>query len=125
VKRFEATKAVSNLYGEHNDCAVTAVSCATGFNYQHVHALFAKHGRRRNGRTPMGITEKVVRELGFRMVREQVKAKSVVTIERELMKDRSYLIRTRGHILAFAEGCIQDWTKGRRHHVRQVYWITK
>ena len=135
-------------YNERNDCAVVAVAAATGVDYKTTHATFRRNGRRSRGRTAMSITFKVLKSLGAEVEQvvynqsnsrrysrtyaqnpgftNQFRSNTVTTIEGEIQRkdpQGHYLIRTRGHILAFADGRIQDWTAGRRHRVIEVYRV--
>lgn len=129
--------------GERNDCSVVATALVTERDYAEVHRVFRLNGRKSRRRTEMSITFKSLKALGFEA--EQVyyptrargyiqnpgyanrfRSKTVTKIEGEIQrKDPKghYLIRTRGHILAFANGRIQDWTAGRRHRVIEVYHV--
>lgn len=121
---FATAAQISAQYGERNDCAVKAVAIATGTDYRTVHALMKKHGRRDRKGTPVPITFKVLKELGFKTVAVPPKARTVKTIAPTLTGG-AYLVRTAGHILAVRDGKAEDWTEGRRHRVQEVYRVER
>lgn len=110
---------------ERNDCAVVAVSKACGVPYKEVHRRFLLQGRPPQGRTKDSITKKVIESLGFTLTKIEVGSWTVSGLELELsLRGGTYIIRTRGHLLTFSDGRIQDWTQGRRHRPKEVYLVT-
>jgi hypothetical protein len=57
----------SAAFNESNDCAVKAVSLATGTPYAKVHELMAKHGREARKGTYWNTIRRTVEELGFNL----------------------------------------------------------
>lgn len=113
-------------FDERNDCAVVAVSKACNLPYSLVHLTFQFHGRRSKQRTYDWVTERVLEGLGFNLVPINFIAKSVRQLEAELLvRGGNYLIRTNGHLLAFADGKVQDWTAGRKHRPKVVWRVEK
>ena len=49
--------------------------------------------------------------------------RTVKTAERVLNPKGKYLIVVRGHVLAYADGQIQDWSKGRKHRPRKILML--
>ena len=124
TRLFYKVKRESKLAGEFMDCAVIAVAIATGLPYKEVHKEFTKAGRKPRRRTKNTITLAVLESLGYKLKERTIKAKTVITAEREL-KRGVYLIRVRGHILACKAGEIHDWTKDRRHRIIEVNRVIK
>lgn len=118
-----SVQAASELRGERADCAVRAVAVATGEDYDKVHNLFQSYGRQNRCRSRWGMELRAVKDLGYSYVVEVVKAKTVRTVERELMKTRNYILRVSGHLIGVNQGKIYDWAQGRQHRIVRVYWI--
>lgn len=129
---------------ESNDCAVIAISIATDTPYERVHALLAKKGRRRHGRTSILMTLSAITELGYVVLAiepEQIVAqypkgrvKGITTYHPrspefahvwEQYKDDALLLRCSGHILALKDGVVQDWSNGRALRVKEIWKVVK
>lgn len=122
-KKFEELQEVSKSIEETKDCAVKAVAAVTGLAYLVVHSAMCRHGRRPKSCTPNRITYEVLKHLGFKNkdVTRYYKSKTVRTLEREMKHRRgTYLVWTKGHILAVVKGKVCDWTEGRLHRVIRI-----
>ena len=117
-------KRKSKKHGETNDCAVKAVAIIANADYDEVHALMAKHGRKVGKGTPWTAIWATLKELGVWVGPEDREAptrcKTVRHLPAALPKGR-WLVYTRGHILAVIDGEVMDWTEGRRHQPK-IYW---
>ena len=118
-------QAASVARNEHNDCAIRAVAVATGEDYDKVHDLFQNYGRQNRCRSKWGMELRAMKDLGYKCTPEIVKAKTVRTLEREVMAGRNYMVAVRGHLLGIHQGKVYDWSQGRQHRVHIVYWIRK
>lgn len=143
AKAFSKVKAKSEKGKEDsNDCAVIALSLATETDYDKVHKLCETHGRLKKQGTKMTITRKVLKDLGFkaRLLHTETfidkypkphsNLKNVTTHHLDRFPEafdsnKVYLFRTKNHILCVKGGKVQDWTRGRSKHVREIYEITK
>lgn len=113
--------------GEKNDCAVTALSIASGVPYDAARTLMASLGRRPRRPSPGHmILTALTRGLGL----EVVDVTAVVRpFPRTVMKAGpvlcrgTYLVKTYGHVLAVKDGRVYDWTDGRRHRVKVIYAV--
>jgi hypothetical protein len=123
---FDKVSKDSKSLGETKDCAVKAVAIVTNTPYKVVHAMMAKHGRKPRRGTPMGITHKVLKELGVWVERcdDKFRSRTVNQLKSELPKTGRFLVRTRGHILACVNGKVMDWTDGRRHRPKEFFQIS-
>lgn len=63
------TKAARDTLGEYRDCAVRGFAVASGTDYSVVHALFAKHGRKRKRGVSKNQMDAVASEIGLVYVR--------------------------------------------------------
>ena len=69
-KSYTAKVADSEKASEKNDCAVIAVSLATGVSYAKAHAVLAKNGRENGkGVNFEKVTKKALAELGYKAVK--------------------------------------------------------
>ncbi|MCA9072528.1 MAG: hypothetical protein KDA84_26570 [Planctomycetaceae bacterium] len=123
MMNFDELNTEAESLNEHNDCAVKAVAVAAGVSYQLAHDTLKANGRKDRKRTKPYMTFVALSDLGFTCHQIQVKAKTVRTIEKELNPNLVYLIKTRGHVLAYRDGRIQDWTQGRLHRIKAVYLV--
>lgn len=122
---FDRHVKIAREMGENNFCAVAAVASACYQDFDFVHGLFAKAGRRHGGRTPDRIIRAVLKQLGRTTVKVThfYYAKTIKTLEKEVADAGNrdiLLVRTRGHILCVREGEILDWTKDRRHRIKRI-----
>lgn len=120
---YEQVEADSDAHNERNDCAVKAIALVSNTPYMEVWKRLRRHGRRRRGTTKWIMTDAVLAELGCKRKKVKVKARTVRTLERELTRG-TYLVRTRGHILAIINGVVCDWTRDRLHRIVSVEEIT-
>jgi hypothetical protein len=120
---FEQMQTVANQLKETKDCAVKAVAAATDTPYVVVRKMMQREGRRPSKPTRFDIIYKTIDMLGCKRnnVTNQYYAKTIRTLERE-MKDvkGSYMVYTRGHVLAIVDGEVLDWTKGRCHRIIKI-----
>ena len=116
----------SAALGESNDCSVIAVAAATSSSYEVSWEAHLMSGRRRRKRSSYESTFDALRLLGFEAVRvRHFKARTLVTLERELPKRGVFLVFVRGHVLCARAGRIHDWSAGRRHRIRWVYRVVR
>jgi len=113
---------ISQDYGEARDCAVRAVTLATGVPYARVHATMGRMGRRNRCGARFSHIEGTVKALGFEMKEIPHRANIVRKITAELQSG-SFLVLVSGHILCVKDGSVQDWTDGRAHRVKKVFEI--
>ena len=64
---FKTVKEKAAALGEANDCAVKAVTIATGLPYEQIHAMMKLKGRKDRKGTMSHITVRVLNELGYRV----------------------------------------------------------
>lgn len=141
TEEYCALQKEAHALKETNDCAVKAVTIVTGMPYHIIHEAMRMEGRKQGKGTAMSITHKVLERFG-KVARE-------VRIDREFVakypgrfntvrgvtthhpvrfnavwaNGKTYLLRTRGHILAVVNGTNHDWTKGKAQRVLWAYEI--
>jgi hypothetical protein len=105
---------------------VFSTAIATGADYGKVSALWRDiAGRRRNkGVQFTAWAAMIYGALGFRLECVPRGAiKTVITAERKLDWRKTYLLCTRGHVLAMHKGQVLDWTEGRSHRVTDIWEV--
>ena len=124
---YEALSADRLAHNERSDCAVVALTVASGRPYPEVWAMFAEAGRRTGGRTHRWVKEEVLERLGLtlRLESSHDHGSTVLTVEKTLDPYRTYLVQTAGHILCVKHGVAHCWTRGRRHRVKAIQEVIK
>jgi len=118
----------TDLY-ESNDCAVIAVAAVLNKSYREVHTVMKANGRRNRKGTPWGISWRTLKHFGFKAVpvKKPVGCKTMTSAPRALRRagygKKNLLIAIRRHVAAFVDGEVQDWSQGRRHHIRSIWEI--
>jgi len=123
---YEDMKTVAKSIGESNDCAVKALTIVSDMHYSYIHALFAHFGRRHGKPTRKIITLQVLRELQVSVVdvTANFKAKTIRTLARELPEVGRFLIWTSGHMVAYRNGKICDYTEGKTHRIIKIMKVS-
>ena len=117
----------SRELNERNDCAVRAITHASGVEYHKIHSMFKSNGRRTRGRTYSHISDRVMETLKMetkditRAVRRY--GKTIRTAQQYLTRG-TYIVFTRGHMLCIKGGEVMDWADGRQHRIKQVLEVT-
>ena len=117
----------SERYGEQNDCAVKAYSIARNWQYDHVHAMFKEVGRKKGRGSTGDMIAKVMGFASWSVLCNSGRVGSTLikhgrrltpgTFAKMYPKGR-YICITRNHALAVVDGSVEDWTKGRRNHIK-------
>lgn len=130
TKRYELIKRSSNKAGEYNDCTVKAVAMACRVSYKDAHAACKRLGRRdRRGMVSMSVLL-VARHLGFNVtpvknLKQKNGSKFTAMSVGVKCKGGYYMAFVNGHVLPVVNGVVYDWTNGRKHHVKEVWKITR
>tara|TARA_R100001530_G_scaffold35557_5_gene27732 strand:- start:371 stop:802 length:432 start_codon:yes stop_codon:yes gene_type:complete len=113
-------------FNEAHDCGVKALAIACNVNYAEAHAALKKVGRRNRWGTSYFELVFAARSLGFaldRVIRPHA-AKTTGSLPKAMkqagLADGRYIVWVSGHILAFVDGRVEDWSHGRRHRVRTI-----
>ena len=111
--------------GDRNFCTVCALSATTGWDYETANANAKAFGRRfKRGMYHNQSVEMV--ETVFQSC-EKIEGWEGTTINRFASDMKytkgNYYIFVRGHAIGFSDGEVYDWTKGRRHRIREVYKV--
>lgn len=136
-------------FTEKSDCAVIAFSLVTGMSYADSHALLKKSGRKDRKGTFMDTTCQALKEAGF-VYRYWGSAKKVQMVNSypgihgkvlkgitthhparfpdqwgPELKGKTFLFKTRNHILAVIDGKAHDWSSDRALRVIDVIEVVK
>lgn len=141
----------SDEKSERNDCAVMCLALLTGVEYEEAHEVFAKLGRKHRGCSHMFEVIDAFKSLGFELqldlggagqkdlIREAVErlaseknynVKNLTTKQMVMFPDLfehwgDCAILTSGHILAFRDGVVHDWTFSKACRVKGVYRVVR
>lgn len=118
----------SSKAGEYRDCSVKAVALCCGVDYATAHATLKAKGRKNRRGTPRMVTWAAVDALGYEAQRLNITAAKTMTTLPAAMKELGfdkgrYMVFVSGHVAAFVDGALEDWTKGRRHRITHIYRI--
>jgi hypothetical protein len=130
---------------ENGDCAIRAMALLTGADYKTVHALAAKHGRKHGCGTTFSAKHKVLADLGFSLIRvptsermaiiacypgahknlQSITTHHPVRFAKVWSNVGDLMFHTQGHVAAFKDGRIHDWSEGRACRVIDLYRVVK
>ena len=108
---YKSGSATSDTYGETNDCAVRALAIPCNQPYMKAHALVSGRGRINRKGTYFSQYIGALSDLGFRGVHvPRTTAKTIRSLHKQLDPSKRYLVEVSGHLLAYVNGTIEDWT---------------
>ena len=111
------------------DCAVYAIQQITGKDYSDCLYQLAKSGRKYGKGTPRHVTRHTLQAMGYRVTdvttryRDGYGLRTVRTAERGL-PEGYFLLFVARHVLAYVDGSVRDWTRGRCHRIQEIWQIT-
>ena len=124
----------SEQHGETNDCSVIALSIVAECSYAKALKAMTDAGRKpRKGATldqmltaaaSLGIDLECVYASNVEWVRQVYGKPTMRTVARRFnTPNKHFLAFVRGHVAAFRDGEVADWTNGRRHQVQAVFEV--
>jgi hypothetical protein len=140
----EVRKVGSKLGEGKRDCAVVAVSIATGRPYEECLNVMTKHGRRPGHGTPMAVTNAAMNELGFELTKlSWIKLMEIIKgypgVHSNLKNVTShhprrfpgafdhlgpvFMMRSNGHISTVKNGVNEDWSQNSALRVIEIYVV--
>lgn len=138
---YNAMRLNSDQKGESNDCAGISLALVCRVPYEVAHAKLKQLGRKDRKGTPTWMSTKAVLELGRGCIKvdprsfieqypspHRFKCRFVTThhprrFPKAWDKNRTYLIRVQGHILAVIGGEVKDWSVNTSKRVWQIWEI--
>ena len=141
-KDYKAMRSTATKdFKETNDCGVIATAIAFGVSYKEAHAAYKRAGRKACKGVHYyqieGAMEVISRDTGIKFKhydferRAKVANKANVNrltfnnVIRGLNKRKSYVVVGIGHMVALKNGRICDWSEGTRHHVENIYEVSR
>lgn len=129
LERYDAIADRGVKVGDDNDCAVIALAMATGVSHRKALLALEKAGRRFGKGTFRWETYTALHRLGFinaDVTARYPKAKTPITLLRELPRRGTFLVHTRGHVFCVIDRAIMGRTEiGRKLRIEKIYSITK
>lgn len=145
---YQALRVASNVVGEGNrrDCSVKAVAIITGESYERVLEVMRREGRRDGRGTPQCITLDTLAELGWtvrlwldsemqRVLPFRKRGRGNITSYHPIRfpewwapvaaRGARLLMRSRGHMWAYTNGRVHDWSETRAVRVTNIWEVTK
>lgn len=140
---YSDTKQKGYALQETNDCAVVAVSVATGKPYEEVHAMMAAFGRKHRTGCWDPITQATIEGLGYkrRLVDAHREMWPKLPAAHKTLKhltshhprrfpgvfdsNKVYLCFSRGHVWCVKRGQNHDWSINRVLRILYIWEVTK
>jgi len=127
MSRFNQVQEYAKGNGHSRACAPIAMSLVTGESFDVCHKVLEVMGYRPNKPrgTKSGGYMKGLHELGFNTRRHGIPShiKTNITLKGKLNPNKEYIIEYQGHVAAYSNGVIEDWTDGRRFRVLGIMEI--
>ena len=141
-EEYRISRLNSEEFKENNDCAVVAVSVATGTPYNVVHKIMKQNGRKEGRGTFHTITKKTLAVLGYELktvwARDFIdrypgrhkNLRSVTSHHPRRFHDvwadgKTYLFQSNSHIWCVRDGENRDWSINRALRVIHIYELVK
>lgn len=128
MSSFQRIRDYAKGSGHHRMCAPIAMALTSGETFDDCHEMLTILGLRKGKRT--GTTYeghmKGLHELGFNTTRCLVPnhIKTNITLRGKLDPNKKYIIEYSGHVAAYVNGKIEDWSDGRRKRVIGIVEVT-
>lgn len=108
-----------------NDCSVTALSEALNISYPLAHYVMHRFGRKDGKGASNFDILRAFSNMGALIEAAPRPARiTVAKLPTILDPNKTYIAFVHGHVLAIVKGDVRDWTKGRRHIVKELYEVT-
>ena len=119
-------------YSDRNMCTVIATAKVCKVSYGKAFNACKREGRKTGHGTRAKVYILAIHQLGFyaREVDFGLVGRTIGTAERQLPSKGRYLIHVRGHVAAYTDGKLHDWTsveqtgKPRRHRITHIHEVT-
>ena len=147
TETFSDLQEYSRAFKEHNDCAVKAVAVCCGVDYAVAHKALKDAGRKDREGTPFMVIRVAVEALGFKarqwtfqdrqafigLYPGRAKLLQSITTHHPVRYKKVWeeeiehptMIFTKGHVAAYRDGKVHDWSRGRSLQAWTLWSITK
>jgi hypothetical protein len=122
IQQYSELKRVGQEQMEKKDCTVIALALLTDVEYKVAHRTMKLAGRKNRCGARNGTARKVLSKQR-KITAWPVDAKTALTLARELPAKGLFLVEMTGHVAAFINGELCDWTEGKRKKIIAVYRI--
>lgn len=128
-----------DVIGELGDCSIIATALAADISYDKAREIYKGVGRlAHNGVSTLqidramdtlnhvyDIKSKLFDSSDMAPLYEKIHAKTLTfnNVVKALDKDKKYVVVGIGHMVAFTDGRIADWSEGTKQHVESIYEI--
>ena len=133
---YQEIKKTEEYKGDRNCC--TVVSCSIVFDtpFIEMQSFFFNHmGRKKNKGVYFETSrvKKVAENFGYKITtlrdisstnKSQYKGMTANNCSKYL-DNGTYILGCKGHVLAFKNGIVEDWTKGRYHRINRIWKVEK
>jgi hypothetical protein len=133
IMDYQEIKSYLEDHKDRNCCTVVASSIAFNVPFPEMQNYFFIHmGRKMHRGIRFGLKQanKVAKNYGYQLkdiCMSDFKVQGKLTPNNcvKHLGKGTYILGCRGHVLAFKDGVVQDWTKGRRHHINRIWKVEK
>lgn len=128
---FKEIRSTSEYLSDDNCCTVVASSIAFNTPFKEMQNFFFNEmGRKRNKgiRFETKQVEKVAKKFGYKITlhkTREFKNNGFLTPNNcnRYLDRATYLLGCKGHVLAFKNGIVEDWTQGRKHYINRIWKV--
>lgn len=142
---YRAARQTGQEMGEgRKDCAVVAVSIASGRPYEECLKVMTKHGRKPNSGTYMNVTQATLEEFGFEMIKlSRLEMFEIISKYPGVHKNlkgitshhprrfpgafehlgRAFMMRSSRHISTVKDGVNEDWSQNNSLRIIEIYVV--
>lgn len=129
MKTYSEVRAYAVRTGHNKMCAPLAMALVSSESFDDCHEMLAilHHRPHKRTGTRYGGHADGLRQLGYNTKRHGIPhhIKTNITLAGKLDPTKRYIIEYSGHVAAYVNGKIEDWTEGRRYRVRGIVEITE
>jgi hypothetical protein len=124
--KYKNCVSVGNSMGDRSYCSVIALATGAQIPHKKAYHVMRQYGRKHKQGAWTHESLAAFQSLGFEtklVTSDYPEVKTVITAERHLPKDKTFLITIRGHIFTMRNGVIEDWSEGRKHKIKKIFEI--
>lgn len=122
----ELAKIGQKYYKDTNFCTVVALSVCCNQSFGKAYHTMKRLGRPDRKGATYGLIYKAVEFFGYKAEKvDGLYNKQVKSLSKLLPSTGFYMVHVRGHVLAYRNGKVEDWSEGRALRIIDVRKITK
>ena len=128
--KYETLNKSTEYRSEKRDCTVVALALLSGEEYKDAYAALELAGRKRNcgaytyqTMEAFKILDVELTQLPSISIRQKNGSRyTPKTIGKRYQKGK-FLCRSHGHMFALIDGVVEDWSRNRRLHIKQMWKV--